>query len=111
MEAVCRFRVKNKIPELWDPDKGTFQKISRFSSHPDGIEIPLTFDPLGSFFIVFRENMEDIQPGKPAVSHEQEVSNTILEGPWDVCFQLISGDSLKTSFNELIDWTEHPDQK
>jgi len=111
MEAVCNFRVKNKVPELWDPDKGTFQKISRFSSHPNGIEIPLTFDPLGSFFIVFRESMEEIQAGKPAVSHVQEVFNTILEGTWDVCFQLISGDSLKTIFNELIDWTEHPDQE
>lgn len=111
MEAVCNFRIKNKVPELWDPDKGTFQKISRFSTHPDGIEIPLTFDPLGSFFIVFRESMEDIEPGKPAGNHEQEVSNTILEGPWDVCFQLISGDSLKTGFNELMDWTSHPEKE
>jgi hypothetical protein len=108
MEAVCRFRVKNKLPELWDPDKGSFQKITHFSSHEDGIEITLTFDPLGSFFIVFRESVDEIMPGEAGRNHE-ELYTSILDSPWELDFQLISGESLKTTFNELIDWTEHPD--
>lgn len=109
LEAVCRFRVDNKIPELWDPDKGTFQKLPRFSSHSEGVEILLEFDPYGSFFIVFRENLENEQPIEPVWNPKQEIYEAISNGPWDVSFQLISGNFYNTRFNKLVDWTVHPD--
>jgi len=55
LETDVLFRVSGKVPELWDPDKGT--KTGQYVYADDGnrIRMPLQLPPLGSVFVVFRE--------------------------------------------------------
>jgi hypothetical protein len=70
---LCTFRVngKGKRPELWWPDSGRIEPISVFTESPTPvgisptgaknaprISIPISFDPYGSVFVVFRAGAE-----------------------------------------------------
>jgi hypothetical protein len=52
------FRVKNKVPEIWDPETGTIQKVAIYDVNDEGTRIPLKLLPHGSVFVVFREQDE-----------------------------------------------------
>ena len=54
------FRVKDKIPEIWDPETGTIQKAALFDVNGEETRIPMKLLPHGSVFVVFRE--QDEQP-------------------------------------------------
>ena len=56
-EIVCTFRVKNKQPELWDPNTGTRTKLSIYEIVDESIRLPIQMEPYGSSFLVFRENI------------------------------------------------------
>ena len=49
----CVFRIHGKSPELWDPLTGETRLAPVWREKEDGIEIPLTFAPAGSIFVVF----------------------------------------------------------
>lgn len=55
----CRFRVTGRKPELWYPDTGRIEPCGLYREENGVTEIPLTFDPSGSVFVVF-------QPGQPS---------------------------------------------
>jgi hypothetical protein len=57
VKAQCTFRIKDKKPEIWSAARGKIQKNIIFNTTPEGITIPLHFDPAGSYFIVFREEI------------------------------------------------------
>ncbi len=101
------FRVESKVPELWDPDKGTGTVLPYRILNKKQIEVPLNFDPLGSMFIVFKE------PAKVKMQPEvaiKEVKSIPLTGSWDVCFQSTT-DTLKTVFEKLTDWSLNQDAR
>jgi hypothetical protein len=54
------FRVKDKIPEIWDPETGTIQKAGLFEVEDENTRIPLKLQPHGSVFVVFREQDEHL---------------------------------------------------
>ncbi|MCK4749943.1 MAG: hypothetical protein KAT15_22960, partial [Bacteroidales bacterium] len=49
------FRVKQKHPEFWDPQTGKRIQVNNFRLEEKGVKVGLDMDPLGSVFIVFRE--------------------------------------------------------
>jgi hypothetical protein len=51
----ARFRVQGHQPELWDPVTGTVTRPAVFKVDASGVELPLSLDPAGSVFVVFRE--------------------------------------------------------
>jgi len=51
----ARFRVSNLQPEIWDPSSGEIRRANVFVTKDNVIEMPLSLDPVGSFFVVFRE--------------------------------------------------------
>ncbi len=53
-KIVASFRVKNKSPEYWNPDTGEKIPIQLFHRQNELIHIPLSLDPSGSAFIIFR---------------------------------------------------------
>lgn len=55
VSRLCSFRQQGKTPELWDPVTGHVYPLKIYDDANDGIDIPLTFEPHGSYFIVFRE--------------------------------------------------------
>ena len=50
------FRIKNKIPEFWDPDSGMIKEDAWFNNEGGRIAVPVRLDPSGSVFIIFRKS-------------------------------------------------------
>jgi len=63
---LCTFRVSGKTPELWWPDTGRIEGVSVFKEEQGRTSIPLSFDPYGSVFVVFKTGA-DARPD-PVVS-------------------------------------------
>ncbi len=55
VSRLCDFRQQDKTPELWDPVSGKVFPLRIFNEVDGRIEIPLTFEPYGSYFVVFAE--------------------------------------------------------
>jgi hypothetical protein len=51
---LCTFRMKGKRPELWWPDSGRIEPVAVYDERDDMTLIPLSLDPYGSVFVVFR---------------------------------------------------------
>lgn len=49
----CSFRQQAKNPEIWNPVSGKFVPISIYEQQDKQIEMPLTFAPYESYFVVF----------------------------------------------------------
>ena len=51
----CSFRVKNMVPEIWDPVSGKTTVIVSYREENGRISIPLHLTPEGSKFVIFRK--------------------------------------------------------
>ena len=58
-ETECTFRIGGKTPELWRPDSGNIEKAPVYAEKDGRVAIPLSFDPAGSVFVVFRATTAD----------------------------------------------------
>ncbi|MFA6482349.1 MAG: glycosyl hydrolase, partial [Bacteroidales bacterium] len=56
-EIVCSFRVTGMKPESWDAVTGKMESITVFDEKDGCTRIPMTFEPSGSRFIVFKKEM------------------------------------------------------
>ena len=54
-QVECKFRVTGMIPELWDPMTGRSKEILTYKEENGQTIIPLSLEPEGSQFIVFRK--------------------------------------------------------
>ena len=51
---LCTFRTKGKRPEFWWPDTGRTEPVTVCDEVRNGTQIPLSLDPYGSVFVIFR---------------------------------------------------------
>ena len=58
----CTFRVAGKVPELWHPDTGKFEPAPVFSEKDGRTTVPISFDPAGSVFVIFRKPSAKADP-------------------------------------------------
>jgi hypothetical protein len=107
VEARAVFRVKGKLPELWDPLTGEQRPLPEFAPKGDRTVVPLRFAPEQSYFIVFRDG-----PG-PAAGAGRNFPEwrgvTELGGPWQVAFDPKWGGPEKITFAALDDWSRRPE--
>jgi len=101
------FRVRNKVPQLWDADKGIAVVLPFQKLNDEQIEVQLKFDPLGSMFIVFT-NSTDRNIQKVGVVKEAKTSS--VTGPWNVSF-MSAKDTFKTSIDTLLDWSKSKNER
>ena len=112
----CLFRVKGKTPELWDPVTGTLRPLPAYQGTEDGrTKVPLTFEPLQSFFVIFRKSLV------PSPTSERKNFTDLkpvqeLTGSWEVTFDPawfypISSQQGQSAvvFETLTDWTQRPE--
>jgi alpha-L-rhamnosidase len=79
---LCTFRVNGKRPELWWPDSGRIEPIFVFNESPTPIgisptgvknaprtSIPISLDPYGSVFVVFRSTTDPQAENIVSVQH------------------------------------------
>jgi hypothetical protein len=131
LETGLTFRVKDRVPELWHPDRGETERIMVYEKTETGTRIPLRFGPLESYFILFTEKGSGGDPLKAAPLFVEKngpyafktadgriVQGTVenlpepitLTGPWEVRFEHGWGAPTRTTFPELISWTHSDDE-
>jgi hypothetical protein len=81
--AELSFRVTGRVPELWDADTGQVMPLAYRSADGRTI-VPLSFDPDGSAFVVFRKPATATAAGVPNVA---ETSLLALDRGWMLSFQ------------------------
>ena len=100
------FRVSGRTPELWNPETGERTRCDTFRAVDGRTVLPLTFDPSGATFVVFRP---EPTPGlAPAVTIRTLAAEKV-EGPWEVSFLNGRGAPEKATFNALVSWTDRPE--
>jgi hypothetical protein len=109
VEALCTFRVKDRLPELWDPLTGVVGKAAVFTHTSDGVTVPIRFDTAGSIFVVFQKRTSPGTAIIENVKRQTPASVIALQGPWTVQFPLRNDEVKQTTFTSLTDWSKHTD--
>jgi hypothetical protein len=107
LQVKARFRVGDKLPELWDLDKGSSSGLAYRVVDSRQIEVPLSFDPQGSAFVVFKRTAAGRQP---AVVPVKESGRELLSGSWKVNFKS-AAENFQTVFTNLVDWSASGDPR
>ena len=105
----CVFRVSAKQPELWNPVTGEIRKAKAFKQTNGQTEVPLSFPPNGSIFVVFREPISSTTQGKAEGNWPDYRVAQQIEGPWDVYFDPVWGGPRNVRFDQLVSWTQRPE--
>ncbi|MCX7011354.1 MAG: glycosyl hydrolase [Candidatus Sumerlaeota bacterium] len=61
-DISCAFRVTGKAPELWDPETGAIRDLPEFTEKEGRITASLHFDPMQSWFVIFRKPSAGVDP-------------------------------------------------
>jgi hypothetical protein len=107
LQVKATFRIGERLPELWDLDKGTSSGLAYRVVNSQQIEVPLNFDPLGSAFVVFKRNVSGTQL---AVASTKVNKENTLNGAWKVNFKSAT-DHFEKTFNNLVDWSANGDAR
>ncbi len=107
VRATCTFRVQGRQPELWDPLTGRVRPLPEFRQVGKRAEVPLAFEPHGSWFVLFRK---PAGPAPPATARNFVPVEPVLTvaGPWEVEFASSHGAPERVTLTRLSDWTTHP---
>ncbi|MCX6968103.1 MAG: glycosyl hydrolase [Verrucomicrobia bacterium] len=132
------FRQKGRQPEIWDAVSGTQADAPMFTATKDGVTVPISFEPWGSAFVIFRKPLPKrwitAAPGANlelrdgailytakalACSYSDGAQQTVplancpanqtIQGPWKVTFKDGRGAPPAATFEKLISWTDHSD--
>ncbi|MEX1118709.1 MAG: glycosyl hydrolase, partial [Terrimicrobiaceae bacterium] len=108
ISADVVFRVAGKVPELFHPDSGKIEEGLGFSVQGGAVTVPLTLDPSGSVFVMFRKNDAGgdrvVAPRSRVVQTKEPV---LIQGPWKLSFPPNWGAPESVSLDQLISWPDH----
>ena len=113
--ASIVFRAAPRQPELWDAVTGKIRKLPVYEGTEDGrTEIPMTFAPRQSFFVVFNSQESEVRSQKTGDNFQELKPIQELTGAWTVQFDPSwfypdNGTGGKMTFSALADWTAHSD--
>jgi hypothetical protein len=99
------FRVTGKAPELWRAETATMLPAS-YEIADERTIVPLTLEPWGTVFVVFRHPTKVTSFTAPASA---ETPLTTVPGPWKVSFQPGRGAPESTTFDQLTSLTTNSD--
>ena len=99
-------RIAGMEPELWHPTTGTIEKVS-YSIAGSVTKIPLHFEPYDAVFVVFRNktNTKSFTTPKKTTTRL-----AIVDGSWNVAFQVGRGAPAQVVFPSLTQWNENSDK-
>jgi hypothetical protein len=111
VNALCKFRVSDKTPELWNPLTGETRPLPDFTVLNKQVQIPLQFEPYQSYFIVFNRNGK-VLPVKHEGAKNFSSAKVLLEvkSNWKVSFNPKWGGPANITFDRLADWTTRPEE-
>ena len=77
--ANCQFRVKDRAPEIWNPETGERLDMALFEPTATGVRIPLTLGASDSVFVVFQKPTGNFDPAVSLTRNGQPVSGAAPE--------------------------------
>ncbi|HPA18422.1 MAG TPA: glycosyl hydrolase [Verrucomicrobiae bacterium] len=107
----CTFRVAGKVPELWDPESGSIRELPEFSEREGRITLPLHFEPMQSWFVVFRKSGGGgiADRGRNFISPRRLRE---IKGGWRATFDpKWGGPAGPVALDALSDWSQHGDPR
>lgn len=108
-EGRFTFRVAGRQPSLWNPLTGDIRDAAAFRQENGRTTLPLSFDPYGAWFVVFRGDIAAGAAGS-AESNSHEISPLLdLDGSWTVQFDPEWGPEEPVVFDALGSWTARPE--
>jgi hypothetical protein len=108
VKGVCRFRVSEKYPEMWDASTGSATRVSAYTQEKSGISFEIELPAHGSVFVVFtNEKRKNISV---STDSKQFKTKSEVTGPWKVNFPPNWGAPPTAVFDRLISWTESENQ-
>jgi len=103
------FEVSGLQPEWWDPVDGSLRDLPEFRFERGRTIIPLTFEPLQSGFVVFR-NTAKSNSRKTGLNFAQVKPVMGVSGPWRASFNPRWGGSREpVTLERLEDWSKSAD--
>lgn len=105
-KITAAFRITGKQPELWNAVTGETQPAKAFYQKEGKTYIPLEFDPYGSVFVVFKNDISKTAAGSEKTNYLYPETASTLHGSWEVTFEPNWGAPAKATFNELVSWTD-----
>jgi hypothetical protein len=99
------FRVTGKAPELWHAETGKSEPVS-FKIANGRTTVPLSLEPWGTVFIVFRKATKETSHTLPKAT---ENHLTTLGGVWKVSFQPDRGAPPSIMQDRLSSWSDNAD--
>lgn len=104
-QVHASFRVSGKAPELWHAETGKSEPAS-FTIAGDRTTVPLTLEPWGAVFVVFRKATHETSRILPVRTETQLAA---LDGTWKVNFQPGRGAPQSIALDKLSSWSDHSD--
>ncbi len=113
LDVRCTFRVGGRRPELWDPETGAIRDLPDFEEKDGRVTVPLRFEPMQSWFVVFRRNgRSSSREAGPGSNFGRRREQAAVTGPWRVSFDpKWGGPPEEVLFGQLSDWSRHPDAR
>ncbi len=113
VDTTCIFRMAGKRPELWDPETGAVRALPEFEEKDGRISVPLHFEPMQSWFVVFRNSSGPaLRAGAGGRNFASWSERALSTAPWQVSFDpKWGGPDQPVAFTELSDWSKHPDSR
>ena len=99
------FRVTGRAPELWHADTGRTEGASYRIAEGRTI-VPLTLDPEGTVFVVFRKPTETKRRTLPAPT---ETRIATITTPWKLDFEPNRGAPATINLDALASWSDNAD--
>jgi len=107
--VTFHFRSNGNQPQLWDPLTGSIKNAGAYQKSASGTAIPLTLEPYGSVFVVFGKPSGSSKNGTEEQNQPHYTIDRELTGSWKVRFDPKLGGPGEVVFEELTDWSVHPD--
>lgn len=100
------FAMKDRMPELWLPNKGLICRAADWKQTSDSIFVNLKLNADESLFLVLPEKKENGYTAliQPAVQINEEASQEI-KGPWQISFVPKLGEPFQREFSTLSDFS------
>ena len=98
------FRVSGRAPELWHAETGISEPVS-FAISDGHISVPLTLEPWGTVFVIFRRAAEGKSLTLPVM---EDMPVAELHGPWNIRFQPGRGAPASIQMPQLASWSAIP---
>ncbi len=104
VNAIGKFRVKGKYPEIWDPSTGVISRVADYTQAKQSTSFEIELPPHGSTFVVFNNTKRSQLAA--LTNLKKGAVETSISGPWKVNFPANWGAPPSVVFDQLISWTE-----